>query len=384
LKRIVSSPESTGAGKLPVHATFKHYESEAEALALAASPYYKSLSGKWKFRFPVPERYARRRLEARWPLVRVAVPGCWDMQGFDRPQYLNIIMPFDETPPKAPAVNPTGLYSLDFDIPESWSGRRLILHFDGVENCFVPSLNGNVLGFSKDSRGDSEFDVTEFAKPGFNELKILVSKYSDASFIEDQDQWWHAGIVRKVYIYAVRPDHIEDLFAAATLDESLKNGELKLTLNAHIVPAKGKRGDSISNGQVELSRARKPGGGLELRGQFVRRRRKDRLQGKLSCGAPPRLRPLFRPERSEPFLFRREDLHPRRQALERREPLSLYPERPAPRRVRSSFDATSIKIGFAGWRPSTGSLINGKPVLIAGVQRHEHDDRAGRNADPSG
>ena len=153
-------------------------------------------------------------------------------------------MPFRDPPPHVPEANPTGIYRRSFTIPRGWRGRRIVLGFGGVEGVLHLVVNGEPVGLSKDARTPAEFDVTDLVRHrGPNELVAVVVRWSDASFIEDQDQWWHAGISREVYL---RSDRIEDVFVTATLDDDYRNGILSVNavadgpLEATLVDARGR------------------------------------------------------------------------------------------------------------------------------------------------
>ncbi|CAM9737032.1 unnamed protein product, partial [Ectocarpus fasciculatus] len=145
------------------------------------------------------------------------VPSCWQMQGYDVPIYTNIQYPFPVNPPTVPSDNPTGCYRLEFSLPDAWgtpSGggrtaveqRRVILHFAGVDSAFFAWVNGHLVGFSKDSRLPAEFEVTErvlYGSSAKNVLSVMVLRWSDASYLEDQDHWWLSGIHRSVRLLSL-------------------------------------------------------------------------------------------------------------------------------------------------------------------------------------
>ena len=170
------SPEALSAGTFPVRATGFSFDTEEEALATAGTPahgpYCLTLSGRWKFRYlEDPAGLTDADLAATcggWD--EIAVPGAWTVQGYDRPHYTNVKMPYGEMPPRVPGRNPAGIYRRTFTVPKAWRGRRVILHFDGVESCFAVRVNGRDVGFAKDSRGAHEFDLTEFCRAGANDL----------------------------------------------------------------------------------------------------------------------------------------------------------------------------------------------------------------------
>ena len=123
------------------------------------------------------------------------------MQGTaDLPQYTNVQMPFPGEAPHVPAANPTGVYERDFDLPTDWHGQRVVLHVGAAESVVIVELNGRRVGIGKDSHLASEFDVSAHVVAGRNVLRLTVVKWSDATFIEDQDQWWHGGLTRSVFL----------------------------------------------------------------------------------------------------------------------------------------------------------------------------------------
>jgi len=168
--------------------------------------------------------------DSAWKKIRV--PGSWTLQGYDKPHYTNVIMPFGNVPPSAPAKhNPTGLYRTGFDLPEGWRGRRVVLHIGGAESFLAVWCNGKKLGFSKDTRLPSEFDISAALRgpgQGRNFLAFMVIRYSDSSFIEDQDQWWFGGIYRSVYLYSTEFSYIADVDARPVLAEDFKSAHLDI------------------------------------------------------------------------------------------------------------------------------------------------------------
>src|SRR5919202_4381485 len=192
-----TQPELTALGRLPMH-----------SLPLPADRL--SLDGVWRFQL-LPRADAQPGGD--WRDLRV--PGCWTMQATanDLPRYTNVVMPFTDLPPVPPRDNPTGVYTRTFEAPSSWAGRRVVLHVGAAESVLIVSMNDRDVGISKDSHLAAEFDVTDVARPGPNSLVLRVAKWSDASFVEDQDQWWHGGITRSVCLYAAPPVHLADVHA---------------------------------------------------------------------------------------------------------------------------------------------------------------------------
>jgi len=187
-----------------------------------------SLDGTWRFQLL---HSPTEKLGKRW--ASITVPGLWTMQEpsdvfFDKPIYTNTQMPFEEHPPFVPAENPTGIYERDFDVPKSWNGKRIVLQVGGYESVALVYINGQEVGLTKDSRLAAEFDVTQFVQSGNNVLRIDVVKWSDATFIEDQDQWWHGGITRSIKLFATNKVFIERFKSVAGLEKDGTTGTLSI------------------------------------------------------------------------------------------------------------------------------------------------------------
>ena len=199
------------------------------------------LDGTW--RFQLLERPDAEVLDA-WG--HIEVPGCWTRQGtWDLPHYTNVRMPFPGLPPAVPERDPTGVYERTFEIPESWTGRRVVLHVGAAESVLLVRVNGRDAGVSKDSHLAAEFDLTALVRPGSNDLRLTVVKWSDASYVEDQDAWWHGGVTRSVYLYATGPVHVADIGAIAGLADDLCTGTLQLTVDLGFAGVAAERGWSV-------------------------------------------------------------------------------------------------------------------------------------------
>ena len=205
-----ADPELTSRGRLPMHAV-----PHEERLAL---------DGRWRFQLLHRPDEAPG---ADWG--EADVPGCWTMQDtWDHPIYTNVQMPFPNRPPETPEANPTGVYERSFEVPGAWAGRRVVLHVGAAESVLIVELNGGEVGISKDSHLAAEFDVTARLRPGPNDLRLTVVKWSDASFVEDQDQWWHGGITRPVFLYTTGRVHLADLAIDTGLDADGSTGTVAL------------------------------------------------------------------------------------------------------------------------------------------------------------
>jgi len=213
-----------------------------------------SLDGTWRFQLL---HKPTEKLGKRW--ATIPVPGLWTMQEpsdvfFDKPIYTNVQMPFAEQPPFVPEENPTGVYERDFDLPKSWAGKRIVLQLGGYESVALIYINGVEVGLTKDSRLAAEFDVTQFVNSGNNVVRIDVTKWSDATFIEDQDQWWHGGITRSVKLYATNKVFIEKFAATAGLEKDLTTGTLNVRANISSIDNESTDGYSLHLSIRELAK----------------------------------------------------------------------------------------------------------------------------------
>ena len=151
---------------------------------------------------------------------KIPVPSVWQMYGYDQHQYTNIKYPFPFDPPYVPQQNPCGTYVREFDYQIDPSAPKAFLNFEGVDSCFYVWLNGRYVGYSQVSHCTSEFDVTEYLKDGPNKLAVLVLKWCDGSYLEDQDKFRMSGIFRDVYLLKRPVQHVADY----TITTALKDG----------------------------------------------------------------------------------------------------------------------------------------------------------------
>ncbi|MGB0113334.1 MAG: sugar-binding domain-containing protein, partial [Ilumatobacteraceae bacterium] len=192
-----------------------------DARDAASTSWRRSLDGRWDFRLfespdAVPASAISRPVNTTWR--KVSVPGNWTLQDVgDLPQYTNVRMPFHGPPPRLPEHNPTGVYRRQVTIPKRWNGRQIIVHIGGAESVHAVYVNGDFAGYGTDSRLASEYDISEFVDAGTNEIAIVVSRWSAHSYIEDQDQWWMAGLHREVFVEARAPIHVTSLACDAGL-----------------------------------------------------------------------------------------------------------------------------------------------------------------------
>ena len=241
------NPERYAENKLPARATLVPYLSADEALKCGDSPLVMDISGDWKFSWSATPDAAPVGFEAAdyddsaWGTI--PVPGNWEINGYGVPIYTNVNYPHPMNPPYIPHTdNPTGCYRYVFTLPEAWDGRRTILHFESGLAAMHIWLNGAKVGYSEGTKTAVEFDITDYLKAGKNLLAIKGFRWCDGSYLEDQDFWRLSGFDRGVKLYSVDKARIADVFIIGDLDKSYKNGIVEATISLHnmySVPFKG-------------------------------------------------------------------------------------------------------------------------------------------------
>ncbi|UZR97578.1 glycoside hydrolase family 2 TIM barrel-domain containing protein [Chondrinema litorale] len=232
-------PDIVSVNKEKPHAWFIPYQDAKTARTKnpSESDYYQLLNGDWKFQFKkspteVTEDFFTTDFnDQSWD--KIPVPSDWQMQGYDYPIYVNIQYPFkDAIAPHVPLdYNPTGLYRHTFEIPSDWSGKQVFINFGGVKTVFYLWINGEKVGYSEDSKGVAEFDITKYIKTGTNQLAMEVIRFATASYMEDQDFWRMSGIERDVFLVATPKARIEDYTVKSDLDGAFTNGVFGLDLD---------------------------------------------------------------------------------------------------------------------------------------------------------
>jgi len=201
------TPTVNGINRLNARSTMYSYADVNAALAndREESSFYKSLNGDWKFKYaPKPAKaivdFEKPDFDASdWK--EIDVPSNWETRGFGRPIYTNAKYPFQVKPPIiADHDNPVGHYKRTFDLPQEWDGRQIVLHFGGVYSAYYVWVNGKPVGYAEDSCLPSEFDITSLVKPGKNQVAVKVFRWSDGSYLEDQDHWRLSGIYREGFL----------------------------------------------------------------------------------------------------------------------------------------------------------------------------------------
>ena len=355
------NPECVGINTLPPRAHLYGYPSETKALNAEPldSPWHLGLDGNWSFRlYQKPTDLEQGSIQPDWKDSGwdcIKVPGNWTMQGHDFPHYTNVQMPFPHQPPKVPEENPTGVYRTRFALPDYWKERRTVIHFGGVESAFFLFCNGNQVGFGKDSRTPVEFDLTPWIVAGENQLTVVVIRWSDGSFLEDQDHWWMAGLHRSVYLRSTAMTYLEDMFPRGELNQGLDAGSLEV--------------------EARVSFARTTEAGWKVGIQLI-----DPGGNRVFSSMPLEEIPLAEQTRINLGHLLRFSEKVEKPQLWTSEIPNLYTL------LLCLFDPlgnetewTSSKVGFRRVEIKNRELlINGRPVLIQGVNRHEHDPLNGK------
>ena len=235
LPRYYEDPATLHVGTEPNRAYYIPYgqEETARSGVRAFSDRFTLLSGTWRFqhypnRFEIPESFPEEAFDAS-AFDSVPVPSCWQMLGYDRNQYTNDCYPFPFDPPYVPEENPCGAYVTDFPLSEEQAARKNYLNFEGVDSCFYVWVNGQFAGYSQVSHSTSEFDISGLVKAGENRLAVLVLKWCDGSYLEDQDKLRMSGIFRDVYLLTRPESHIRDFTVRTPVEEGCRKARIEVS-----------------------------------------------------------------------------------------------------------------------------------------------------------
>ncbi|MEN6357785.1 MAG: glycoside hydrolase family 2 TIM barrel-domain containing protein [Armatimonadota bacterium] len=261
MKNDWENPELIHRNRLPARAHIFPYPDKDSAATdeREKSPWFVLLNGSWKFNYSqnpqsAPKDFFAEGFDASsWDAINV--PGNWQMQGYGHPHYTNVMYPFPVDPPHVPTDNPTGSYLRNFEITEQWSDKQIFLRFEGVDSAFYVWVNGVEVGFSKGSRIPTEFDITEYVRTGKNTIAVRVLQWSDGSYCEDQDMWWLSGIFRDVYLIAAPKTHIRDISVRTTFDKNYRDAILSFSCN--VQNYSNQAADDLTLGAVLLDDANK-------------------------------------------------------------------------------------------------------------------------------
>ena len=238
-KKIINSgdwqnPCLTNENREPQTAHFIPYDNLNKALRgiYSSSENYMLLNGVWKFKFyenayDVPFDIADTSAFCDdWD--NLDVPSCWQMKGYDRPHYINACYPIPANPPYVPNNNPAGVYSKEFNLPATFENKDVFITFEGVSSFFYLWANGKYVGMSKGSHLQSRFNVTDFIECGKLRLTVMVLKWSDATYLEDQDCFRQTGIFRDVYLLARDKSRITDITVNTNLENDYNDGVISI------------------------------------------------------------------------------------------------------------------------------------------------------------
>ena len=359
----ITNPKLTSINREPARSTFTSYVTEADAVIndRKNGTFRLSLNGKWKFHYVEtfadrPTDFMMDRVDAsRWPDINV--PGNWELQGFGTPIYVNQPYEFCSSgyppywdkpnPPYVPQEwNPTGTYRREFTLPGDWDDKEIFLSADGVRGAAFYYLNGKFVGMSKDAKTPARFNVSAIAKKGKNVIAIQIHRFSDANYLECQDFWRISGIERDIYLYAQPQIHLTDFKVESPLDENYRNGILKVKVqftnesgqNSPFVV--GYRLLDKNDQQIAQSSTQVSGDQTEV--EFTKKTIQEPLQW---TAETPNLYTLV---------------------------VSL--KRPN----GDVIEATSCKVGFRTVEIKDKQLlVNGQPILVKGVNYHEHNENTG-------
>ncbi len=338
----------------------------AATLDRTVTPWFRSLDGQWDFRLAArPEAVTADLVADEDGWQPIMVPGCWTMDPAvdDHPHYTNVRMPWPCDPPEVPDDNPTGVYRTSFRLGKGWKTRRTVLHVGGAESCLYVFCNGVAVGMGKDSRLPQEFDLTPHLKAGDNTLVLVVVRWSDGSWLEDQDHWWMAGLHREVFLYSTAPTFVADLRVRGELDEDLATGLFSAEVEVGMaVPERGWR--------VEVNL-------LDIDGSPM-------LSQPLSADVPAFNRKSAMAEMISAYVFEGTTAKVE-ETIDDVVPWSS--ERPELHTVVVSLidpagelvEATATRVGFTRVEVVDRELLlNGYPVFVRGVNRHDHDPDTGK------
>lgn len=368
-QRLWAQPEVSGLNRLPMRPPLVPYPDldQARTHDPTHSPWWRSLDGDWRFLLvnrpeSAPEGWHQpRHDDHRWRTL--TVPGCWTRQDVgDPPQYTNVQMPFAGELPEPPVDNPTGLYRTEFAVPGPWKDRRVVLQVGGAESVVLLWLNGTFLGMSKDSRLAAEFDLSPHLVDRTNVLAAMVVRWSDATWIEDQDHWFHAGLHRSVTLHSTEATHLADVAVTVGLEEDHSTGALAVDIRLG--------GPPVPDGWTVEARLETATDQpvIEPLTAEVTAFRSDTYADRM-IGAHVWRGPVAHLEATVPDIRPWSTEVPQRYRLV----VSLRDDTGAVR------EATAQWIGFRSVEiRDRDLLLNGERVLIRGVNRHDHHPDTGK------
>lgn len=343
-------PSVNSINREPMHASFFAYENKEKAIAdvKEKSGKYLSLNGMWHFQW-VPDLTDRptdffklNYDDKAWD--QIEVPGIWEMHGYGDPLYVNQRYEWDYLMKPEPPVTPeknnhVGSYRREIEIPDNWTGQEVILHLGAVSPNIYVWVNGRFVGYSEDSKLEAEFNITPYIKKGKNLIAFQIFRWCDGKYVECQDFWRFTGISRDVYLYARNKERIADYQATALLEEDNRKGSL--SINASL--------SSPTNGSKIL---------FELKNNKNETIWKEEKPARKNLAVNARFEEVAPWSAEQPNLY---TLH-----------ISLFNSK------GTLLECIPQRIGFKRVEIKNGQLlVNGKAILIKGVNRHEMDPDGG-------
>ncbi len=360
---------------------FGSYEQALEGKE-SSSPWYLSLNGDWRFYWvPRPEDRPRSFFkldfdDSKW--LEIPVPSNWEMNGYGTPIYVSAGYPFHIDPPRVTSEpdpkytsfserNPVGSYRRSFTLPKDWDGRRVFLHFAGVDSAFYVWVNGQKIGYSQGSRTPAEFEITKRLVAGRNQIAVQVYRWCDGSYLEDQDMWRLSGIYRDVFLYSTSSVRISDFAVRTELDEDYKNALLLIEPELDPGNEETLAGWTL---QAQLyDQAHKPEFSQPLTQDAAVVANQDFSAEILNQHTPQRGLPQFgwmETTIENPAKWTAETPNLYRLVLALHDPKGHLVE------------VVGCNIGFREIAIRNGQLlVNGQPIRLRGVNRHEHHPQYG-------
>lgn len=328
-----------------------------ESNDLSQSPQVKLLNGNWSFAYfthpnQVPNNFYKGNIIKNWDIIKV--PSNWQLQGnkYDPPIFTNIKYPFEMNPPLVPKDNaPVGIYKTTFSLPSKWTSQQVFIHFAGVQSAMYLFVNGERVGYHEDGMLPAEFDISPYLKKGKNEIMVQVLKWSDGSYLEDQDYWRLSGIYRDVYLFATPKVRMRDFSVYPELDNNYKDATLNIEVDVQNLNNK-----SESNFILQATLK-------DTEGKVIASKKENITD--IQSLAEKSVRIKF--ELQNPLKWTAETPHLYKLGLE----LLTSAGKP--------LQAFTQNVGFRKIEIKNGLLlVNGKAIKIKGVNRHEFDMYNGR------
>ena len=349
--------------RFPMHTDFFVYKSKDKALQgdMTKSRNFLSLHGDWKFNWV--ENADQRPTDcfgvdyddSKWKTM--PVPGIWELNGYGDPEYVNVGFAwrghFDKQAPEVPTKdNHVGTYRKTVNIPAEWSGKQVIAHFGSVTSCIFLYVNGRFVGYSEDSKVAAEFDITDYVKVGDNQITFQVMRLCDGSWTEDQDFWRLSGVARDSYLFAREKNRsIEDIVVTPDLDASYTDGAICVETKV------GKEVGLVNYTLYDAD-------GIEVAKQQVKVQ-----PGQTFVSAEIRVTNPKKWTAETPYLYK---------LLTEAFATSIDKKSKKPIKIDDPYCYAVTKVGFRKVEIKDSQLlVNGQPVYIKGVNRHELDPDGG-------